>query len=384
MTAGLAPPPLKPPPPPAPPGSSPDGRTRRRRHRKLRAAALILVVLMIPTGWSYGHALSAPGSQGWQVATVEWFRDHGFNGMVNHFELEWLKSHSPPRGGQPAAVPVSTGTAAALPRMQTPALRPLAGEGIWRAAQPSANGVSGLSTTFVRPDAIHTRYVVGLARLDPKLVRLHLVAGTRQPGGGGWPWGGKVPANEQTSLVAAFNSGFKMRDAQGGFFAEGRTAKPLVNDGASLVIRNDGTADVLRWGRDITSTNGVTAVRQNLRLIADEGSLAPGLAANANQQWGNQASGVYTWRSAIGVDRHGYLIYAGGDGMDLVSLANTMRRAGAVRAMELDIHNRMVTFNLFQHATGGLRAAKLTPSMPDSAFRYLSTDQRDFVAVFGR
>lgn len=384
MTATLAPPPLKPPPPAAPPGSSPDGRTKPRRHRKLRAVALILVILMIPTGWSYGHALAAPGSQGWKVATVEWFRDHGFNGVVNHFELAWLKSHSPPRGGQPAAVPGPTGTVATLPRIQTPAPRPLAGEGIWRAAQPSVNGLSGLSTTFVRPDAIHTRYVVGLARLDPKLLRFHLVAGTTQPGGGGWPWGGKVPTTEQTGLVAAFNSGFKMRDAQGGYFAEGRTIKPLVNDGASLVIRNDGTADVLRWGRDITSTNGVAAVRQNLRLIVDHGSLAPGLAANANQQWGNQASGVYTWRSAIGVDRQGKVVYAGGDGMDLVSLANTMRRAGAVRAMELDIHTRMVTFNLFQHAAGGLRAAKLTPAMPDSASRYLSTDQRDFVAVFGR
>lgn len=384
MTAALAPPPLKPPPPAASPGSPSDGRTRRCRHRKLRAAALILVILMIPTGWSYGHALSAPGSQGWKVATVEWFRDHGFNGVVNHVELAWLKSYSPPQGGRPSAVPSSAGAVAPLPRVPTPALRPLPGEGVWRAVPSSAGTASGLSTTFIRPNANHTRYVTGLARLDPQLLRFRLVAGTTQPGGSGWSWGGMVPTDQRARLVAAFNSGFKMKDAQGGLFAEGRTARPLVMGRASLVIRNDGTADVLKWGRDIASTNGAAAVRQNLQLIVDQGSVVPDLAANPNQQWGNQAAGVFTWRSALGVDRQGKVIYAGGDGMDLVSLANTMRRAGAVRAMELDIHNRMVTFNLFQHATGGLRAAKLTPSMSDSAFRYLSTDQRDFVAVFGR
>lgn len=339
---------------------------------------------MVPVGWSYRTALAAPGGLGWKVQTVEWARDHGLNGVVNHFEIAWLKTHSPPHGGIPKVLPASTGAAASLLPVPTPAFHHLAGEGEWRAAPSFSNRPSGLATTFVRPDALHTRYVVGLAHLDQKVVRLQLVPGTHEPGGGAGPWGGKVPVDQRSDLVAAFNSGFKMKDSNGGFYSQGRTVRPLVANGASLVIRNDGTATVGAWGRDFTSAVGLAAVRQNLQLIVDHGAVVPGLAANANQQWGSQAAGLYTWRSGIGVDAKGNLIYAGGDGMDLTSLANTLHRAGATKAMELDIHNHMVTFNMFQHAPAGLKGAKLTPAMPQSAFRYLTTDQRDFVAVFAR
>ncbi len=346
--------------------------------------ALVLVVLMVPVGWSYGNALAAPGGLGWKVQSVEWLRDHGLNGIVNHFETAWLKTHSPPHGGTPKALPASTGTSAALAPVPTPASSHLPGEGVWRSVPSFPNRPSGLATTYVRPDATHTRYVIGLAHLDQRVVRLRLVPGTHEPGGGRWPWAGEVPRDKRASLVAAFNSGFRMKDAHGGVYAQGRTVRPLVANGASLVIRADGTATVGAWGRDFRSTAGVAAVRQNLRLIVDHGAVVPGLAANAHQQWGSQAAGLYTWRSGIGIDRQGNLIYAGGDGMDLVSLADTLHRSGAVRAMELDIHNHMVTFNLFQHGATGLKGAKLTPSMPQSPFRYLSTDQRDFVAVFAR
>ena len=50
------------------------------------------------------------------------------------------------------------------------------------------------------------------------------------------------------------------------------------------------------------------------------------------------------WRSGIGVDRHGNLIYAAGDDQTVSSLADTLIRAGAVRAMELDINSYWVSF----------------------------------------
>ncbi len=368
---------------PPPPDSAPPPR-RRRLRRFRRVLAVVLVVALVPAGWSYAHALTAPGGQGWKVQSVEWLRDHGLNGVVNGVEDAWLKLHPPHGGGRPKVVPHDPGRIADLPRVRTPAATALPGEGVWHVAPAAPNGTAGLATTFVRPDATHTSYVVGLARLDPKLVRFRLVAGTVQPGGGGWPWGGQVPPTERSNLVAVFNSGFKMRDAHGGYWAEGRTAKPLVPGDASLVVTADGRIRVVQWGREISTTDGLAAVRQNLHLIVDRGQVVPGLSSNAGQQWGGQLTDTYTWRSAIGVDRAGNVIYAGGDGMTLESLAQTMHRAGAVEAMELDIHNHMVTFNYFEHPPRGLRGAKLTPSMPQSAFRYLSTDQRDFVAVLSR
>jgi hypothetical protein len=54
--------------------------------------------------------------------------------------------------------------------------------------------------------------------------------------------------------------------------------------------------------------------------------------------------------------------------------------------MELDIHSQMVVFDLFSHPQGALRPVgqKLSPDMVSSANRYLTPDQRDFVAVFAR
>ncbi|WP_328291701.1 hypothetical protein OG218_02910 [Kineococcus sp. NBC_00420] len=53
--------------------------------------------------------------------------------------------------------------------------------------------------------------------------------------------------------------------------------------------------------------------------------------------------GQYTWRSALGVDRHGNLLRVAGDELDLVHLAGALVQAGAVRAMELDMHTGMVS-----------------------------------------
>jgi len=50
------------------------------------------------------------------------------------------------------------------------------------------------------------------------------------------------------------------------------------------------------------------------------------------------------WRSGIGVDRHGNLIYVAGEDQTVKSLATTLLHAGAVRAMELDINSYWVSF----------------------------------------
>ena len=50
------------------------------------------------------------------------------------------------------------------------------------------------------------------------------------------------------------------------------------------------------------------------------------------------------WRSAVGVDRYGNLIYAAANNQTVGSLAAIMIRAGAVRAMELDINTYWTSF----------------------------------------
>jgi hypothetical protein len=60
--------------------------TRRRGPLIRRGVALVMVALLVPTGWSYVRALTAPGTDPWTARSVEWLRDHGMNGAVNTVE----------------------------------------------------------------------------------------------------------------------------------------------------------------------------------------------------------------------------------------------------------------------------------------------------------
>jgi hypothetical protein len=126
----------------------------------------------------------------------------------------------------------------------------------------------------------------------------------------------------------------------------------------------------------------VEFARQNLPLIISNGQLNP--AINDGSQWGaTLGNAVRVWRSGVGIDARGNLIYAASDNQTAASLAQILQRAGAVRAMELDINAEWVTFNFFG-ALGGNQATKLLPDMTRDATRYLTPDDRDFLAVFVR
>lgn len=72
-----------------------------------------------------------------------------------------------------------------------------------------------------------------------------------------------------------------------------------------------------------------------------------------------------------------------GAGLNLKSLAMSLFEAGAVRGMQLDIHNKTVDF--FTYRPGGASTVdggnKLLLDMPCSNSRYLVPEQRDFFAV---
>jgi hypothetical protein len=130
----------------------------------------------------------------------------------------------------------------------------------------------------------------------------------------------------------------------------------------------------------------VVAVRQNLDPVIVDGKIVDGLTANADGRWGSVRSQFeYTWRSALGTDAHGNLIYVAGQGLTLASLANAMHQVGIQQGMELDIHATMVSFDIEQPGRGGSMTSKrLLQSMNSPADRYLVDDQRDFFYVVTR
>ena len=399
-------------------------RTRKQRRRQARrqrptfagrhsvgVASFVVLLLLTPIWVSLGSALTNPSlGSGASARLAEWSRDHGAGGLVTWIENLYYSHHAPPVGGQPASnalPPVTAGShrptgpvsdrvrkgALAAPAALVPFPKhPLPGEGRWVPAGRPVHGMPAIYTTFMRPDAIHTTVVDGVAWIDTRLVSARLYSGSYIPGGGPYKYNTPLPTDAESTLVAAFNGGFRLGDSQGGYFTQGVMVRPLVPGAASFVIYRNGTATVGAWGSEVKMSPNVVAVRQNLSLLVDGGKPAPGLATNEKQQWGTVlGNSVYVSRSGVGVTKDGALVYVGGPDLDAVDLARLLARAGAVRAMELDINSEWVNFATFDPASPhGLaaigNARDLLPATDMSgAYRYfMSYWERDFFALSAR
>lgn len=375
---------------------------RRPRYRLRRAIAVVVALGLVFGGVSVAGAAATPGSAPLAVKWVEWLRGHGGAGLVRYAEQVWYSNHPPPTGGRPAASQIpaldrqhTTLTDVRAGHLPAPATVPpaaypaLPGEGVWHPAGRLVHGLPAVYTTWVRADATHTSVVAALAWMDPTLVRAILFAGAQEPGGGGWQYTGPIAAALRPSLVAAFNSGFRLSESNGGYYSQGRTARPLVPGAASIVIYRNGTMTVGAWDQQVSMTPNVVSVRQNLQLIVDNGRPVRGLNSGGTAAWGaTLGNALYVWRSGLGVTQNGALVYAAGPYLSAASLAGILARAGAVRAMELDINTDWVNYFIFNQPPGAAASpaygTKLLPAMVRPPQRYFEGTSRDFIGIFAR
>jgi uncharacterized protein YigE (DUF2233 family) len=295
-----------------------------------------------------------------------------------------------PKGGNPHHSVSHLPTPADLVPFASPALN---GEGKWVPAGRPVDGIPAVYTTFMRPDAIHTSVVDGVAWMDMKLLAATLYSGSSIPGGGPYRYMPPVSSSAAGTLVAAFNAGFRMQDAEGGYYTDGKVVVPLRDGAASFVIYKNGSATIGAWGSDVNMTPDVVSVRQNLDLVVSGGSPVPGLNANDTSQWGfTLGNQIYVARSGVGVTKDGALVYVGGPDLNITDLANLLARAGAVRAMELDINPAWVNYAVYTPSSPkGLatpeNGADLLPAadMEGSPERYFESWWiRDFFTVSAR
>ena len=365
---------------------------------------VVVMILLSPLWASMGQAATNPAlgpSPGSRL--TEWVRDHGGGGIVTWAEDTWYTWHAPPKGGKPAAGAIPKPTASSSPstlpvasgpaHLPAPAAivpfvsTPTPGEGQWHAIGRTVDGVPTMYAAYLRPNAVYTSLVTGVAWMDTKLLSAQLYAGTSIPGTG-QTFANMAPiaASASTTLDAAFNSGFRMQDAQGGFYLDGVTAEALQPGAASVAIDSSGNINVGAWGTDVKMTPTTVAVRQNLDLIVDDGAPVPGLNQNDNIRWGATLGGkVQVWRSGIGVTADGALVYVAGSGLSSVDLADVLARAGVVRGMELDINTSWVNFTHFDLNPGVPATAdngvRLTYDEVPSPSRYFYPLSRDFFTM---
>ncbi|MGZ6801295.1 MAG: hypothetical protein ACXVGR_15980, partial [Mycobacteriaceae bacterium] len=195
----------------------------------------------------------------------------------------------------------------------------------------------------------------------------------------------ELTRTERSSVLATFNSGFQMVDAQGGYWQNGTTVAPLVTGAASMVLSRSGSFTVERWPGGSPSA-GTAAVRQNLSLMIDRGSVSPLVHSASTRAWGKTVgNAAYVWRSAVATRTDGADLFVVGPAMSVSTLANVLQAAGASEAMELDINRDWTNFITYTHPRPGVAEPhKLTPDMRPNAYRYLNPSTRDFVAVLPR
>lgn len=401
--------------PGGPDQSRPPGRSQRRRRRRLWLAVLVIPLLIAAFfGWSVVGAMTTPGNENFQAKWADWLRGHDAAFLANRMEEYYYSHHAPPKGGRPhhlnalpspspspspgpvtrsSDVGPTAPTSSAARYLPAPKQVPLVvspalpGEGQWQRVGPRVNGRAGMYEAQFRADTIYTSEITSAVWIDPRVMKVALIPGLTEPGG---TWGHPpyVTPSELPLTVAAFNGGFRFQDAHGGFYLHGKTAVPLVRGAASLVLYRSGKVNIGTWGSEVTMTPGVVAVLQNLVLMVDHGQVSQAATYNDHSVWGSTlGAAIVIPRSGVGVTANGALVYVAGPALTARTLAESLQRAGAVRAMTLDINPEWVTFNFFSHPDptrpAQIVATKLYPQMQRPASRYLGPTQesRDFFTI---
>jgi len=379
-------------------GGRPAERTRsafavRRRPRRWPWVITFLLILLSPAFYSYTATMVQPSSLPLGVRSVEWLRNHQMNWLVDEAESIYYGWKAPKQGGPQLRALPAVGLSPVLvnrPKRRAPWPLPIAsifphplpGEGIWRPVGPTVEGVQPVLVTTFRTEVDYPRIVAYVAWFDHNRTALASYPGRYEPPNAPVRGPSSVPHEQRWRLLATFNGGFTYVDGHNGSAVNGRTNEPLRDGLATLVGYRSGRVDILRWSGGPNAPPGVAWARQSLPPIVWAGKLNPAL--DNSTKWGaTLGNAVRVWRTGVGVDRRGNLVYAAANDQTVVTLARILQRAGAVRAMQFDINPEWPTLITYTHHHG-LVPSEVVPNPMQPPTRYLVPDDRDFVAVYRR
>jgi hypothetical protein len=375
---------------------------RRRRRRRLILIMTPFVVLLSWTLVSYSVWMLQPTSLQWGPRSAEWVRqDVPFgNWLVDTGEHFYYSMNAPQKGGPQLKslpkvglnLPRTRGSRTAHAHAQTAAWpppvkpvfpHPLPGEGVWKPTGPPVDGGPPVLVTTYRPELDYPQIVAYVAWFDHTRTEIGYYPGRYEPPNAAVRGPMMVPDDQRSRLLATFNGGFIYADGNNGSADNGRTNEPLSDGNATLIGYRDGRIAIVDWSGGPNPGPDVAWARQSLAPIVWNGKLNPDLNTDPNSpQWGYTLGGVtQTWRTGVGIDRRGNLIYVAADGQTVISLAQILQHLGAVRAMEFDINPAWHTLITYTHGADGLVPTLVGPS-EQPVTRYLVPDDRDFFAVY--
>ena len=217
-----------------------------------------------------------------------------------------------------------------------------------------------LVTTF-RPEPDYPRIVAYVAWFDHTRTALAFYPGRYEPPSAAVRGPAMVP--NEPALAAARDLQRRLhlhRTCNNGSTDNGRVNEPLAEGNATLIGYRDGRVAIKTWSGGPNAGPDVAWSRQSLPPIIWHGRLNPAL--NDSSQWGyTLGNAVRVWRTGVGIDRRGNLIYAAADDQTVTTLAQILQRAGAVRAMQFDINPEWHTLITYTHHHG-LRPTQVGPN----------------------
>src|SRR5258708_5518249 len=155
-----------------------------------------------------------------------------------------------------------------------------------------------------------------------------------------------VPVAARPTLLACFNSGFYEKDSAAGVYTHGQLYFPMVNGLATGVSYAHGHVDLIDWEGGPTPSPDIVPARHNLPLLVSGGAITPGAAIPSD--WGIPLGGIpAVWRTGLGIDGRGNLIYVAAPAQTAASLAQILIDVGAVRGMQLDINPEWPIFTTY-------------------------------------
>jgi Phosphodiester glycosidase len=367
---------------------------RARRRRRLLFATPILGLLC----WaivSYAIWMLEPTSMRFGARSVEWVRaEVPFgNSLVDDIEHTYYGANAPKKGG-PAPKSLPAVGLSLLQRRDVaawpPPIKPvfahrLPGEGIWKPSGPSIDGGPPVLVTTFRPEAEYPELLAYVAWFDHTRTAIGYYPGRYEPPNAALRGPMMVPYSQRWRLLATFNGGFTYEDGANGSNVNGHVNEPLKDGKATLLGYRDGRVEIVNWSGGPNAGPEVAWARQSLAPIVWNGRLNPELNEEPNSpEWGFTLGGVTrVWRTGVGIDRRGNLMFVAAEGQTVISIAKILQHIGAVRGMEFDINPDWHTLITYTHHSG-LMPRMVEPQPNQSSDRYLVPDDRDFFAIYKR
>ncbi|MDE3130808.1 MAG: phosphodiester glycosidase family protein [Acidobacteriota bacterium] len=377
---------------------------RRLRRRQIRRRRLIwgaivpLSLFVLYFGISYADYMLKPTSMTFAERSAEWVRNAVPFGNWIIDTAEHYTASAPRKGGPGLKHLRSVGVGAALPAgshaghasYTPPPIKPvfatpLPGEGVWRRTGPTVAGRAPVLVTTYRPSTTYPAITAYVLWIDHTRTDLAYYPGRYEPPSAAARGPMMVPVDQRSRLLATFNSGFTHVDTNNGSAVNGHTNEPLIDGNATLVGYRDGRVNIVKWSGGPNAPANIAWARQSLTPILWNGKLNPQLNTDPNSvQWGYTLGGVtFTPRTGVGVDAHGNVMFVIASQATVISLAQILQHIGAVRGMEFDINPEWHTLITYSHRHG-LDPTMVEPQYQQSPNRYLTPDDRDFMAVFTR